>query len=162
MSVEWKAIFDALMDGAEDINIHSYRLSDGSYIMAEEMDYDAHFDVLFLDLPVSIKQKRNGSIALEKWMFQSEFEEENFTSQPIELQCNKIIAKTEAPVSLKRDYLKYNFLDKLHGSFDEDEFKSILDEIHSYDLDKKDSSSDITIDPLMKVYLKRLKYPDKN
>ena len=162
MSVEWKAIFDALMDGAEDINIHSYRLSDGSYIMAEEMDYDAHFDVLFLDLPVSIKQKRDGSIALEKWMFQSEFEEENFPSQPIELHCNKIIAKTEAPVSLKRDYIKYNFLDKLHGTFDEDEFQSILDEIHSYDLDKKKPTIDPIIDSIMDLYQRRLKYPDKN
>jgi len=161
MNVEWKAIFDALMDGADDINILSYRLSDGSYIMAEEMDYDAHFDVLFLDLPVLIKQGRRGNISLEKWMFQPEFEED-IPAQPIELQCNKIVAKTEAPVSLKRDYLKYNFLDKLHGTFDEDEFQTILDEIHSYDLDKKDSSSDITIDPLMKAYLKRLKYPDKN
>ena len=161
MNVEWKAIFDALMDGADDINILSYRLSDGSYIMAEEMDYDAHFDVLFLDLPVLIKQGRRGNISLEKWMFQPEFEED-IPAQPIELQCNKIVAKIEAPVSLKRDYLKYNFLDKLHGTFDEDEFQTILDEIHSYDLDKKDSSSDITIDPLMKAYLKRLKYPDKN
>jgi|13_taG_2_1085334.scaffolds.fasta_scaffold10627_2 hypothetical protein len=162
MNVEWKEIFDALMDGAEDINIYSYRLSDGSYIMAEEMEYDPHFNVLFLDLPVSIKQKRNGSISLEKWMFQPEFEEAELPTQPIELQCNKIIAKTEAPVSLKRDYLKYNFLDKLHGTFDEDEFKSILSEIDSYDLDKKDSSSDPTIDSLMDLYQRRLKYPDKN
>ena len=161
MSVEWKAIFDALMDGAEDINIHSYRLSDGSYIMAEEMDYDPNFDILFLDLPVSIKQNRKGSISLEKWMFQSEFEED-IPTQPIELQCNKIIAKTEAPVSLKRDYIKYNFLDKLHGTFDEDEFQSILDEIHSYDLDKKDPTIDSTIDSLMDLYQKRLRYPDKN
>tara|TARA_R100001460_G_scaffold72764_2_gene113577 strand:- start:20643 stop:21128 length:486 start_codon:yes stop_codon:yes gene_type:complete len=161
MSVEWKEIFDALMEGADDINILSYRLSDGSYIMAEEMDYDPNFDVLFLDLPVLIKQGRRGNISLEKWMFQPEFEED-IPAQPIELQCNKIVAKIEAPVSLKRDYLKYNFLDKLHGTFDEDEFQTILDEIHSYDLDKKDSSSDITIDPLMKAYLKRLKYPDKN
>ena len=161
MSVEWKEIFDALMEGADDINILSYRLSDGSYIMAEEMDYDPNFDVLFLDLPVLIKQGKRGNISLEKWMFQPEFEED-IPAQPIELQCNKIVAKIEAPVSLKRDYLKYNFLDKLHGTFDEDEFQTILDEIHSYDLDKKDSSSDITIDPLMKAYLKRLKYPDKN
>lgn len=162
MNVEWKAIFDALMEGAEDINIYSYRLSDGSYIIAEEMEYDPHFDILFLDLPVSINQKRNGSISLAKWMFQSEFEEDDLQPQPIELHCNKIIAKTEAPVSLKRDYLKYNFLDKLHGTFDKDEFKSILDEIHSYDLDKKDSSSDPTIDSLMEMYHKRLKYPDRN
>jgi len=158
MNVEWKAILDALMYGADEINIHSYRLSDGSYIMAEEMEYDPNFDVLFLDLPVIIKQKRNGSIALEKWMFQPEFHEENLPPQPIELQCNKIIAKTEAPVSLKRDYLKYNFLDKLHGTLDEDEFKSMVNEIYSYDLDKKDP----TIDPLMDMYNKRLKYPYRN
>ena len=158
MNVEWKAILDALMEGAEYINIYSYRLSDGSYIMAEEMEYDSYFDVLFLDLPVLIKQKRSGSIALEKWMYQPQFEEENIPPQPIELQCNKIIAKTEAPVSLKRDYIKYNFLDKLHGTMDEDEFKSMVDEIHSYDLDKKDSSSD----PLIDMYNKRLKYPYRN
>jgi hypothetical protein len=132
MNVEWKAILDALMDGAEDINIHSYRLSDGSYIMAEEMDYDPNFDILFLDLPVSIKQGRKGNISLEKWMFQPEYEEEKVPAQPIELHCNK------------------------------EEFQSILDEIHSYDLDKKDPTIDSTIDPLMDLYQKRLKYPDKN
>lgn len=158
MNVEWKAIFDALMEGADTIKIYSYRLSDGSYIMAEELDYDSYFDVLFLDLPVLINVKRNGSIALIKWMFQSEYEEENLPPQPIELQCNKIIAKTEAPVSLKRDYLKFNFLDKLHGSLNEDEFESMVNEINSYGLDKPDTS----VDSLMDMYNKRLKYPDWN
>jgi len=162
MNVEWKAIFDALMEGADDIKIYSYRLNDGSYIMAEELEYDPYFNVLFLDLPVLINVKRNGSIALFKWMFQSEYEEENLPPQPIELQCNKIIAKTEAPITLKRDYLKFNFLDKLHGSLDSDEFESMIDEINSYHLDKKDPSSDPTIDPLLDMYQKRLKYPDQN
>jgi len=158
MNVEWKAIFDALMEGADDIKIYSYRLNDGSYIMAEELDYDPYFDILFLDLPVSIRHKRNGMLALEKWMFQSEYEEENLPPQPIELHCNKIIAKTEAPITLKRDYLKFNFLDKLHGSLDRDEFESMVNEVNSYHLDKKDSSSD----PLLEMYKRRLKYPDQN
>lgn len=161
MNVEWKAIFDALMEGADDIKIYSYRLNDGSYIMAEELDYDPYFDILFLDLPVSIRHKRNGMLALEKWMFQSEFEEENLPPQPIELHCNKIIAKTEAPITLKRDYLKFNFLDKLHGSLDRDEFESMVNEIQSYNLDNLDSSN-TSYDPLIDMYNKRLKYPDKN
>ena len=162
MNVEWKAIFDALMEGADDIKIYSYRLNDGSYIMAEELDYDPYFDILFLDLPVSIRHKRNGMLALEKWMFQSEYEEDDIPPQPIELHCNTIIAKTEAPVTLKRDYLKFNFLDKLHGSLDRDEFESMVNEVNSYHLDKKDSSSDPTIDPLLEMYKRRLKYPDQN
>jgi len=162
MNVEWKAIFDALMEGADDIKIYSYRLNDGSYIMAEELDYDPYFDILFLDLPVSIRHKRNGMLALEKWMFQSEYEEDQIPPHPIEIQCNKIIAKTEAPITLKRDYLKFNFLDKLHGSLDRDEFESMVNEVNSYHLDKKDSSSDPTIDPLLDMYKRRLKYPDQN
>jgi len=161
MNVEWKAIFDALMEGADDIKIYSYRLNDGSYIMAEELEYDPYFGILFLDLPVSIKQRRNGTLALEKWMFQSDYEEENLPPQPIELHCNKIIAKTEAPITLKKDYLKFNFLDKLHGSLDRDEFESMVNEIQSYNLDNLDSSN-TSYDPLIEMYNKRLKYPDKN
>jgi len=45
---------------------------------------------------------------------------------------------------------------------DRDEFESMVNEVNSYHLDKKDSSSDPTIDPLLEMYKRRLKYPDQN
>ena len=158
MNVEWKAILDALMEGAEYINIYSYRLSDGSYIMAEEMNYDPHFDIIFIDLPVTIHQKRNGVLTLDKWMFQSEPNEDGTPADPVELNPNKIIAKVEAPISLKREYIKYNFLYKMYESLDQEEFESLMVKLSSHDLDKKDP----TIQDILDINQRRLRYPDHN
>jgi len=44
---------------------------------------------------------------------------------------------------------------------DRDEFESMVNEIQSYNLDNLDSSN-TSYDPLIEMYNKRLKYPDKN
>ena len=156
MDLEWKEIFQTLIEGAEGIDIFTYRLSDGSYIMAEELSYNNINDVITIDLPVSLNKRKNGQFVLDRWMFQDEMEiEDGITTEPISLLVDNIIARSKAPTNLKETYIRYNFFDKLSNTLDSEEFESLVEELSSTNLDKKDTTSD----PLLDMYNKRIQYP---
>ena len=156
MDLEWKEIFQTLIEGADGIDIFTYRLSDGSYIMAEELSYDNINDVITIDLPVSLNKRKNGQFVLDRWMFQDEMEiEDGITTEPISLLVDNIIARSKAPINLKETYIRYNFFDKLSNTLDSEEFESLVEELSSTNLDKKDTTSD----PLLDMYNKRIQYP---
>lgn len=156
MDLEWKEIFQTLIEGAEGIDIFTYRLSDGSYIMAEELSYNTINDVIAIDLPVSLNKRKNGQFVLDRWMFQDEMEiEDGITTEPISLLVDNIIARSKAPINLKETYIRYNFFDKLSNTLDSEEFESLVEELSSTNLDKKDTTSD----PLLDMYNKRIQYP---
>ena len=159
MDLEWKEIFQTLIEGADGIDIFTYRLSDGSYIMAEELSYDNINDVITIDLPVSLNKRKNGQFVLDRWMFQDEMEiEDGITTEPISLLVDNIIARSKAPINLKETYIRYNFFDKLSNTLDSEEFESLVEELSSTNLDKKDTTSD----PLLDMYNKRIQYPYHN
>ena len=159
MDLEWKEIFQTLIEGAEGIDIFTYRLSDGSYIMAEELSYNNINDVITIDLPVSLNKRKNGQFVLDRWMFQDEMEiEDGITTEPISLLVDNIIARSKAPINLKETYIRYNFFDKLSNTLDSEEFESLVEELSSTNLDKKDTTSD----PLLDMYNKRIQYPYHN
>ena len=149
MDLEWKEIFQTLIEGADGIDIFTYRLSDGSYIMAEELSYNNINDVITIDLPVSLNKRKNGQFVLDRWMFQDEMEiEDGITTEPISLLVDNIIARSKAPINLKETYIRYNFFDKLSNTLDSEEFDSLVEELSSTNLDKKDTTSD----PLLDMY----------
>lgn len=159
MDLEWKEIFQTLIEGADGIDIFTYRLSDGSYIMAEELSYNNINDVITIDLPVSLNKRKNGQFVLDRWMFQDEMEiEDGITTEPISLLVDNIIARSKAPINLKETYIRYNFFDKLSNTLDSEEFESLVEELSSTNLDKKDTTSD----PLLDMYNKRIQYPYHN
>jgi hypothetical protein len=159
MDLEWKEIFQTLLEGADEIAIFTYRLSDGSYIMAEELSYNNIIDAIAIDLPVSLNKHKNGQFVLDRWMFQGEWETENgIATEPISLLVDNIIARSKAPINLKETYIRYNFFDKLSNTLDSEEFESLFEELSSTNLDKKDTTSD----PLLDMYNKRIQYPYQN
>ena len=159
MDLEWKEIFQTLIEGVDGIDIFTYRLSDGSYIMAEELSYNSINDVIAIDLPVSLNKRKNGQFVLDRWMFQGELEtEDGITTEPISLLVDNIIARSKAPINLKETYIRFNFFDKLSNTLDSEEFESLVQELSSTNLDKKDTTSD----PLLDMYNKRIQYPYQN
>jgi hypothetical protein len=89
-------------------------------------------------------------------MFQDEMEiEDGITTEPISLLVDNIIARSKAPINLKETYIRYNFFDKLSNTLDSEEFESLVEELSSTNLDKKDTTSD----PLLDMYNKRIQYP---
>ena len=165
MSIEWKAIYDSLIEGAEDLNIISFRLSDGSYILAEEIGKDTSFDVILVDLPISVVFSNSGKLHFQTWMFQGT-DDDSGRIIPIELAMENIVARSETSTSLKEEYIKYNFLNEFHKRMSKEDFKNAIEHMNSTvindnidDLDPLDDL-DMTDEDLWKKFSNRLDYPD--
>ena len=166
MSVEWKIIYDQLIEGVEDLNIVSYRLTDGSYIIGEEIGSDEAFDIILMDLPVLVCYDRSGRINLKSWMFQGM--DENYGKPiPVELYTHSIISRSEPPLVLKQEFIKYNFLSEFQKYMTDSELIEAMDHMNSSAANK----SNVPIEALdtreeeeelIRLFLKRLDYPDKN
>lgn len=92
---------DDLIEHLIESNISTYRLSDGSFIMAEEVDIEGD-DRLLISFPSEIASLSQDSdeIVLQPWdLF--------VTSSLIELNPNSIISKTEASLPLKAHYFNF-------------------------------------------------------
>lgn len=110
-------------------DIFTYHLVDGSYIVAEEFDYDEKNNILFTTSPARLIQRQEG-YALTDW---SIVDDDEIT----QLMGDKIITRSEAPFNLKATYSKYMLASKLRHHLDEDELEKVLnnsyDDVDSYD-----------------------------
>ena len=112
-------------------SIFTYQLVDGSYIMAEEVDFDFDENVIFIINPVRIKENnRDNKFQLTTYMITE-------PSHPIQLREDAIVASTPAPAVLRRNYFQYNLLNALQNSLSNDDFKEIVKLIFG-GLDSKD------------------------
>lgn len=158
MSSNWKDSLKYLTEGLDTFEIYSYRLTDGSHIIAEVLEDDEFEDIVFMDQPVEICKTESGRLFLESWISQN-ITEDNF--QPVEVYRSQIIAKSDVDEKLKEGYLRYVFLNSLKRQLGDKEFQSIIDEINNDNLDKLDSHED-TFMSAEKFYKRRMKYPDWN
>ena len=116
--------------------VFTYHIVDGSYIVAEEFDYDEKNNVIFTTAPAKIITRKNG-YALMDW---SIIDSDEIT----QLMGDKVITRSEAPFELKKHYNRYLLATKLRHHLDDDELQQVLDEsFKSLDeLDSKDSDED--------------------
>ena len=109
-------------------DIFTYHLVDGSHIIAEEVDYDMDNDIVHIIAPVAMVDEDTG-FSLREW---SVIE----PGQVVHLRDNKIVAQSKAPFKLKKLYLEFNLLAKMHELLSKDEIKNIAAAV-----DSKDGSS---------------------
>ena len=161
MHLNWKELLDDLVEQLDEFDIYSYRLNDGSHIIAEVYDDDEFADVILIDLPVALQSGRNGQLFLSKWIFQNGLDIDHDKYEPVELQRHSIIAKARASNDLKREYLKYNFFMNMHEKLEREDFKSMIDQINNIDLDTSDTADTDQEPPLSpeEIYNRRIKYP---
>ena len=116
--------------------VFTYHLVDGSYIVAEEFDYDEKNNVIFTTSPAKIITHKNG-YALMDW---SIIDSDEIT----QLMGDKVITRSEAPFELKKHYNKYLLAIKLRHHLDHDELQEVLNEsFNSLDeFDSNDSDED--------------------
>jgi hypothetical protein len=116
--------------------VFTYHIVDGSYIVAEEFDYDEKNNVIFTTAPAKIITRKNG-YALMDW---SIIDSDEIT----QLMGDKVITRSEAPFELKKHYNRYLLATKLRHHLDDDELQQVLDEsFKSLDeLDSNDSDED--------------------
>ena len=160
---QWKEIYKDLISRAEDLDITSYRLFDGSYIMAEFLGEDVDSDIIFVDLPIEIIYNSEGILNLRSWMVQSYGK--NNMPIPIQIYQYSIISQTPSTTHFKREYIKYNFLNEIQKTISSSEFSEVLEYISGNnksipDLDKQESND--YEKQMFEMFMKRLEYPFQN
>jgi hypothetical protein len=137
---------DDLIDYANSFNIASYRLVDGSYIIAEEMDCDEENNVLYLDNVVElITNMKSGTIVVKPWLDS----EEDY----VRLAGDKIVGATETPIKYKLLYIKYLMAQRLQHVMDNNELESLDDELSYPPVDNQDLNDNFNFkQPLSDVH----------
>lgn len=109
-----------MLDQILEANIYTYRLTDGSYIVAEELDFDLEeledsdeyqSSVIFVTIP--------GQIVFTDYGYQ--IKHWNLTSiyDLTELNVNNIVSRSEAPIHLKSHYLRFVLINKIEENLEE-------------------------------------------
>lgn len=98
---------DEMLEKLMETDIYTYRLVDGSYIVAEELEIEEDEDVaqiIFITVPGQIVYTEEG-YHITEWNITSVYD-------ITELNSNNIISRCEATFELKSHYLKYVLLHK--------------------------------------------------
>lgn len=114
--------------------IFTYRLIDGSYVIAEEVDYDLDENILVIDKPLSIIDIDVG-FRLKPWIITD-------LSESVYLRDDMIVASAAAPISLRHNYFQFVLLEELRKNLTDTEFEEIasliLPAVDSKDSDESD------------------------
>lgn len=123
---------DDLKEHLRESAIMSYRLVDGSYLIAEEVDYDEGSNIIYIAGALELEYaSRNGKSFLKPWMATEE-------EEMIIISADKIIGRAETPMHLKIHYHKYFLVEKLHEHLTRGELEEVMNLIFNPQVDKQD------------------------
>jgi|TARA_R110002153_G_scaffold16926_9_gene59334 hypothetical protein len=114
-----------IFDNIEETEVHTYHLTDGSYIIAEEVDFEEENNVIYIVLPARLERTSYGF----KFGIYTIGDIDDVT----ELNTRAIVTRTEAPFALKVDYLRYIIANKLRKDKLEEELDAMEEESKLYD-----------------------------
>ena len=122
---------DDLKQYLRESNIISYRLVDGSYILAEEVDYDTEANIAYIGGAVLLETSQTGRTYMQPWLFTD-------SDEVIELFGDKIVGRSETPFDLKIHYHRYYLIGKLKHSLSKGELDQVLKEMFNPPVDNQD------------------------
>jgi hypothetical protein len=109
-----------LKDYLQESAIMSYRLVDGSYVIAEEVDYEEGSNIIYISGALELDRKNtDGKIYLKPWMATEE-------EEMIIISADKIIGRSDTPLHLKVHYHKYFIIEKLHNHLSKGEMEEVM------------------------------------
>jgi hypothetical protein len=114
--------------------IMSYRLVDGSYVIAEEVDHDEENNILYIAGALEL----NTDINTGKGYFKPWLDSED--DELIQLVGDKILARSETPLKYKSHYHKYYLLQQVKINLSEEEIDDVLNQISNPLVDNLDYS----------------------
>ena len=115
-----------------ETQIISYRLVDGSYIVAEEVDHDDENNIVYLGGALQVDLNPiTGKTYLSPWLDSDE-------DELIQLVGDKIVGRTETPLRMKLNYHRYFIMDKLKNVLTQNEMESVLQEMFNPPVDNQD------------------------
>ena len=117
--------------------IQSYRLVDGTYVIAEEVDRDENYNVLYLSGVLEFKIERSGRAYLVPWL---DSEEDDY----VQVSGDKVVGTTDTPFHLKMHYHRYFIVEKLQGLLTPKEMESVINQMFKPPVDDQDFTDEIT------------------
>lgn len=145
---------DELTDHINSMDIQSYRLVDGSYLVAEEIDCDEVNNVLFIAGALALERDGDdGKAYLRPWL-------DNDGDDLVQLLGDKIIGRTDTPFALKLNYYRYF----IHTQLKEALSNSALEDLFNDQVDNQDLTDDSEFNqPLSDIHTQwRKKFRDNN
>jgi len=127
---------DSLKEFLNGTHIMSYRLVDGSYIIAEEVDAEEENNVMYIAAPLqlTLNEKTQKSF-LRPWIDCDE-------DELVTIAGDKIIGLSETPFALKLHYHRYLLLQRIHNVLSDDELEDVLKEMFNPQVDNQDFMDD--------------------
>lgn len=110
-------------------NLMTYRLTDGSYIVAEELDIDEETGAIYVASPLELV--RNKDVRLIPWILVE-------ADEPIELNAHNIISRSNTSTIITKYYLKYMAYEKIINALN----NMNMDQDNNDALDNLDSTDD--------------------
>ena len=116
-------------------NVFTYRLSDGSYVVADELDLDEDTGAIYVADPLELIRSASGECKLRPWVI---LDEENV----VEINSSNIISRSSTAKVIKSCYLKFISAERLLKQIHKLNEEGNLDQDNYDGLDKLDSSDD--------------------
>ena len=112
--------------------IISYRLVDGSYVIAEEIDHDTENNILYITGALQVDTNPStGKTYFSPWL-------DSIEDELIQLVGDKIVGRTETTMQLKLNYHRYYIIEKLRNVLTRQEIESVLQEMFNPPVDNQD------------------------
>ncbi len=127
---------DSLKEFLNNTHIMSYRLVDGSYIIAEEVDAEEENNVMYIASPLqlTLSEKTQKSF-LRPWIDCDD-------DELVTIAGDKIIGLSETPFALKLHYHRYLLFKRIQNVLSDDELEDVLKEMFNPQVDNQDFMDD--------------------
>ena len=136
---------EALKELINDVEVCSYRLVDGTYLIAEVVDHDLENNVLHVADPLQLSHNNlHSKTYLRPWL-------DTRPDETVQLSGDKVIGFTETPFDLKLHYHQYFLIEKLQNILTEEEIFKLLfqndnPQVDNLDFMEDDSSEEWKVD----------------
>lgn len=114
-----------------ETDIMSYRTTDGSYIIAEEVDYEESLNITYVASPLEFVMQESGRGYLKPWLISDE-------EEVVEIFGDKIVGRSVTAFELKMHYHRYFIMEKLQNVLTQQELNKVLQEMFNPQVDKQD------------------------
>ena len=92
-------------------DLTTYKLSDGSYLVAEELEINGDTGSIFIANPLEMVRERGG-VRLRPWIIVD-------TDEIVELNSQNVISRSNAPNIISKYYFKFISYDRLISNMEE-------------------------------------------
>lgn len=122
----------ALNDYLKDYDLMSYRLLDGSHIVANEDHYDSDAESFYVTRPVEIKVDSDGRCFLLPWLITE-------GDDLISIANRNIMSFAQPSLNLQIQYHRYILKTELNSILTEKEINVVLNQLFNHELDNQDT-----------------------